>query len=67
VREVPDQILIDLWEGIQDGTIRKPLRIFCPAKSAELLKEETEGATVIACDRLEDAVYQTWPELLTAS
>jgi len=29
------------------------------------LQEEVEGATVIACDRLDDAVGMTWPELRT--
>ena len=63
VREVPDEIVVDLWEDIQAGTIRKPIRIFCPKKSAEIMREEIEGATVIACERLDDAVFRTWPEL----
>ena len=68
VREVPDEILIDLWEQLKDPTstvIPKPARIFCPRESAHLLQEEVEGATVIACDRLDDAVAMTWPELRT--
>jgi hypothetical protein len=63
VREVPDQIIVDLWDDIQAGTIPKPIRIFCPRKSAEIMREEIAGATVIACDRLDDAVFRTWPEL----
>jgi DNA repair protein RadA/Sms len=63
VREVPDEIIVDLWEDIQAGTITKPIRIFCPKRSAEIMREETEGATVIACERLDDAVFRTWPEL----
>jgi DNA repair protein RadA/Sms len=63
VREVPDEIVIDLWEDIQAGTIPKPIRIFCPVKSAEFMREEIEGATVIACKTLDDAVFRTWPEL----
>jgi len=63
VREVPDEIILDLWEGIHDGTIGKPVRIFCPRPSAELIREDVEGATVLACDRLDDAVFLTWPEL----
>jgi len=63
VREVPEQIVLDLWEGIQDGTIPQPLRIFCPRRSAELMREVIEGVTVVACDKLDDAVFHTWPEL----
>jgi len=66
VREVPDEILIDLWEELRDpssNSIPRPVRIFCPRESAHLLQEEVEGATVVSCDRLDDAVFQTWPEL----
>jgi DNA repair protein RadA/Sms len=63
VREVPDEIIVDLWEDIQSGTIPKPIRIFCPVKSAELMRDVIEGATVISCKTLDDAVFRTWPEL----
>lgn len=66
VREVPDEILIDLWEELKDPSskvIPKPARLFCPSESAHLLQEEVEGVTVVACDRLDDAVFMTWPEL----
>ncbi len=63
VRQVPDQIIMDLWDGIQNGTIPRPIRLFCPKESAEVLKEGIEGATVISCDKLDDAVFETWPEL----
>lgn len=63
VREVPDQILLDLWEGVQDGTIPKPVAIFCPSKSASIIQDEIDGATIVACDLLDDAVFRTWPEL----
>jgi DNA repair protein RadA/Sms len=63
VRQVPDQIILDLWDGIQNGTIPTPIRVFCPTESAEIIKDGVEGATVIGCDRLDDAVFHTWPEL----
>lgn len=63
VREVPDEILADLWEDINAEVIRRPVRIFCPTESAELVRETVEGATVIACKTLDDAVFRTWPEL----
>lgn len=63
VREVPDQIVIDLWDAIQAGEIPKPVRLFCPRESAKLIRDTVDGATVIGCERLDDAVFQTWPEI----
>ena len=63
VREVPESIMIDLWEAIQSGTIPKPVRVFCPRSSANLIKDSVDGATIIGCDLLDDAVFQTWPQL----
>jgi DNA repair protein RadA/Sms len=66
VREVPDDIVLDLLEQLkdpEDTVVPRPVRIFCPRESAQLLQEEVEGATVVACDRLDDAVFLTWPEL----
>jgi DNA repair protein RadA/Sms len=66
VREVPDQVISDLWEQLTDPSapaIPRPVRIFCPQESARLLQEEVQGATVVACERLDDAVYMTWPDL----
>jgi len=63
VREVPDQLLLDLMDGISTEQIRTPLRIFCPMDTAEVIQSTVEGVTVIGCERLDDAVYQTWPQL----
>jgi len=65
VREVPEQIIIDLWEELndEDSNLKKPLRIFCPTESASILQEEVKGVTIVACERLDDAVYMTWPEI----
>lgn len=63
VREVPDQLITDLWDSIQSQEIQTPVRLYLPPESAQLLRETLEGVTVIACDRLEHAVYNTWPEL----
>jgi len=66
VREIPDEIALELLEQLKDPAatdIPKPVRIFCPKQTADLLQEEVEGVTVVACDRLDDAVFLTWPEL----
>jgi DNA repair protein RadA/Sms len=65
VREVPEQIIMDLWEELNDenSNLKKPLRIFCPTESASILQEEVKGVTIVPCERLDDAVYMTWPEI----
>ncbi len=64
VREVPDDIITDLCQELQDGKLFKPMRIFCPPESAAAFKDLVgDGVTVIACAKLDDAVFQTWREL----
>jgi DNA repair protein RadA/Sms len=63
VREVPEQLVNDLWEAIEADEIRRPVRLFLPPSSAELLRATLDGVTVVGCQRLDDAVYHTWPEL----
>jgi DNA repair protein RadA/Sms len=63
VREVPDQIIMDLWDLLAEGKLQTPLRLLCPPEGAKLLREGMAGVTVVACDRLDDAVYHTWPEM----
>lgn len=63
VREVPDDLILDLWEAIEQGEIQTPIRIFLPSTSAHLIRQDLPNATVVACDRLEDAIYATWPDL----
>ena len=68
VREVPDQVIMDLCEEIQEGKLPKPLRVFCPPDGAKVIRDlVAEGVTAVACDRLDDAVLNTWPELSVAS
>ncbi len=63
VRDVPESIIEDFWEAVQEGQFPLPVRLFCPAGSAELFREGMKDATVVACKRLDDAVYATWPDL----
>ena len=65
-KEVPEPLVTELWEAIEAEEIRRPVRMFLPPESAELLRETTEGVTVVACENLEDAVYHTWPDLRPA-
>jgi predicted ATP-dependent serine protease len=67
VREVPDAVVQDLWDAVEAEEIKPPVRIFCPRESAHLIRDGVRDATVVACDRLEDALYATWPDLKPAS
>lgn len=63
VREVPESIVTELWDAIEAGEISRPMRVFLPPESAEVLRGAAEDVTVMSCERLEQAVYGTWPEL----
>lgn len=63
VREVPDNIIEDLWGAVEQGEIQPPLRIFCPKESAHLVREGVKQVTVVPCNHLEDAIYTTWSDL----
>jgi len=63
VREVPDVLIEELWESVEDGTLSTPLRLYCPKESASLVREGLRDATVVACETLEDVVFKTWPDL----
>lgn len=63
VREVPDATVLELVEALKADEIARPVRLFLPASSAEYVRSEINDATVVACERLEDAVFNTWPEL----
>lgn len=63
IREVPDALIEELWESVQEGSLATPIRLFCPRGSAPVLREGLEEATVVGCDYLEEAVYKTWPDL----
>jgi DNA repair protein RadA/Sms len=63
VRKVPDSLIEELWESIENGKLRTPLRLFCPRESATLIREGLPDATIVACDTLEDAVFKTWTDL----
>ncbi len=63
VREIPDELTLDLIEKLNSKEFVKPVRIFCPKETARTLKFEVASATIVACERLDDAVFMTWPEL----
>jgi DNA repair protein RadA/Sms len=67
VRDVPEQLLADLFDAVEAKEIRTPVRLYVPAGSASILRQTVPGVTVVACARLEDAVYGTWPELRSAA
>jgi DNA repair protein RadA/Sms len=63
VREVSEELIIELWESIQTGTIKTPIRLFLPPESAKVIQGTVNGVTVVPCALLENAVFNTWPDL----
>lgn len=66
VRDVPSHIIDDLHDALSSEEIRKPVRIFLPSDSAGLLREflsDDSGVSIVSCPLLEDAVFNTWPNL----
>ncbi|HQR45159.1 MAG TPA: ATPase domain-containing protein [Thermoanaerobaculia bacterium] len=64
VRGVPDDVLTEFCEDFQEGKLGTPVKLFCPPESASLLRDLIpKGATIVSCDRLDDAVFSTWPEI----
>ena len=63
VRKVPESLIEEMWSAIENGTIKTPLRIFCPKESASLIREGLKDATVVECEKIEDALSKTWPDL----
>ncbi len=68
VRELPDVVITDLCQDLQDGRLPTPMRIFCPPQSAETIRGiVTERVTVVSCPKLDDAVFGTWRDLVPAN
>jgi len=63
IREVPDALIEEFWDSVQEGLLETPIRLFCPKANASLFREGSNDTTVIGCERLEDAVYGTWPDM----
>jgi len=66
VRELPEQLIMDLAEDIESGNIPKPVAIFCPPRAASVLKELETEARIVECQKLDDAVFETWEDLREA-
>lgn len=60
---VPSDVLRSLRDAIDHGDITTPVTLFVPPLSTTELPKSSSAVKVIACTTLEDAVYQTWPDL----
>ncbi len=63
VRQLPEQLIMELAESIESGMISPPVRVFLPPNGAEMLRGLTKKAVVVACPQLDDAVKKTWPDM----
>ncbi len=62
VREVPPALLNDLSNSIANGEITLPVRILCPPSAVSQLPNGN-GVELVACRKLDDAIFATWPSL----
>jgi DNA repair protein RadA/Sms len=62
VREVPPALLNDLANSIASGEIKLPVRILCPPSAVSQLPSGN-GVEIVPCQRLDDAIFATWPNL----
>lgn len=67
VRPLPADVTQDFVNAIADGSLRVPLRVICPAETANQLRGVADEITVIDVAMLDDAVFFTWPELREVS
>lgn len=67
LRELPEQLIMDLAADIDAGNIQRPVAVFCPSRAAQAIRELGVEATVIECSTLDDAVFRTWSDLREAS
>lgn len=62
VRDVPAALLNDLSNSITSGQVKLPIRILClPSAVAQL--PNGDGAEIVPCRKLDDAIFATWPNL----
>jgi predicted ATP-dependent serine protease len=69
VRQVPSALVRDLCSAVAKGLIKRPVTLYLPAASVPAAAEGIgglSGVKEVACHRLEDAVYATWPDLRPA-
>ena len=66
VRGIGQDTIVELMDAIKEGKVRRPVRLFLPKSSSAIAKQSasgTPGVTIVFCPRLDDAVYETWPEM----
>jgi DNA repair protein RadA/Sms len=59
----PSDLLLSFRDAIDHGDVATPLTLFVPPTALEHLPQTSSGVKIVPCGSLEDAVYQTWPDL----
>ena len=62
VRDLPDEFIEQLAEALVTGELGTPVRLLVPPSATSHLPRGP-GVEIIACRRLDDAIFTTWPEL----
>jgi DNA repair protein RadA/Sms len=59
----PSEVLRSLRDAIDHGDVATPITLFVPPMAMEHLSQSSSAVKIVLCASLEDAVYQTWPDL----
>ena len=62
IRDLPPTLVQHLSDAISAGELPMPLRVVCPPAAAEQIAP-MDGLEIVPCRRLDDAIFNTWPEL----
>jgi DNA repair protein RadA/Sms len=63
VRRLPPDLITGLRSALDAGDIQLPVTVHVPVTDALQLSDCGKGVTVVGCRTLEDAVFNTWPNL----
>lgn len=62
VRDLPETLIEHLAHAIGTDALPNPVRLLCPPSAAAMLPHG-DGIEIVPCKKLDDAIFQTWPEL----
>lgn len=60
---VPFDVIQDLVDAVDQGDIATPITVFASPMSVVDLPKNHSKIRVVPCNTLEDAIFQTWPEM----
>ena len=63
VRPIPAHLIQELRSALDGGEVPLPVRLFLPTSAVQEFAGVCPQVQVVGCRTLEDALFQTWPDL----